>query len=95
MEQEVPNEFLLVLDDGDIDVKEFVPQSEIMPSQPRTKGAYYKNIERKMLLKKKRVNVRDRSLPNLSNTDIVVYLVIRPDHEEVAYDQSATYQNGR
>lgn len=24
---------------------------------PRAKGAYYKNIERKMLLKKKRVNV--------------------------------------
>ena len=58
MEQEVPNEFLLVLDDGDIDVNQFVPEGDIMPSQPRTKGAYYKNIERKMLLKKKRVNVR-------------------------------------
>lgn len=95
MEQEVPNEFLLVLDDGDLDVKEFVPASEIMPSQPRTKGAYYKNIERKMLLKKKRVNVRNLPLPSLFNTNIVLHLVIRPDHEEVAYDQSATYKDGR
>ncbi|KAI0642319.1 RNA polymerase II-associated [Trametes meyenii] len=52
VEQEVPNEFLLVLDDGmsnedDLDSKKPLP---------RPKGAYYKNIERKMLLKKKRVN---------------------------------------
>lgn len=46
VEQEVPNEFLLVLDDG------------MSADSPRAKGAYYKNIERKMLLKKKRVNVR-------------------------------------
>ena len=57
MEQEVPNELLLVLDDGDVDFKESIPESEVMPSRPRSKGAYYKNIERKMLLKKKRVNV--------------------------------------
>ena len=48
VEQEVPNEFLLVLDEG---LDEF-------DSKGRPKGAYYKNIERKMLLKKKRVNVR-------------------------------------
>ena len=54
----MPNEFLLVLDEGDVDVKDFIPEAEVMPSQPRAKGAYYKNIERKMLLKKKRVNVR-------------------------------------
>ena len=50
VEQEVPNEFVLVLDEGlgEYDTK----------SVPRLKGAYYKNIERKMLLKKKRVNVR-------------------------------------
>jgi len=48
IEQEVPNEFLLVLDDG----------GEVR----RRKGAYYKNIERKMILKKKRVNVRFPSL---------------------------------
>ena len=46
VEQEVPNEFLLVLDEGS---DEF--------DNKRPKGAYYKNIERKMLLKKKRVNV--------------------------------------
>jgi RNA polymerase II-associated factor 1 len=51
IEQEVPNEFLLVLDDGD--TKPFGASSK-----PRGKGAYYKNIERKMILKKKRVNVR-------------------------------------
>lgn len=43
IEQEVPNEFLLVLDNGD--TGKHVP------------GAYYKNIERKMTLKKKRMNV--------------------------------------
>lgn len=53
VEQEVPNEFLLVLDDGTDD-----------PGDKRGKGAYYKNIERKMLLKKKRVNVR---IPPLSS----------------------------
>lgn len=42
IEQDVPNEFLLVLDDG----------------TQHGKGAYYKNIERKMILKKKRANVR-------------------------------------
>lgn len=49
VEQEVPNEFLLVLDDG---------ASKTAGSSERGKGAYYKNIERKMILKKKRVNVR-------------------------------------
>ena len=57
VEQEVPNEFLLVLDEGgdEVDAK----------GVPRPKGAYYKNIERKMLLKKKRVNVRPPPLPSL------------------------------
>lgn len=51
VEQEVPNEFLLVLYDGDDPL-------EADHDQPlKEKGAYYKNIERKMLLKKKRVNV--------------------------------------
>jgi RNA polymerase II-associated factor 1 len=49
VEQEVPNEFLLVLDHGTDDGDGETPR--------RAKGAYYKNIERKMLLKKKRVNV--------------------------------------
>ena len=56
VEQEVPNEFLLVLYDGDppgaID-----DSLEDKPSH-REKGAFYKNIERKMHLKKKRANVK-------------------------------------
>jgi RNA polymerase II-associated factor 1 len=49
VEQEVPNEFMLVIEDeGDADAD---------AATPKPKGAYYKNIERKMLLKKKRVNV--------------------------------------
>lgn len=57
IEQEVPNEFLLVLDRGDT-------QPNVTGSgEERVKGAYYKNIERKMTLKKKRTNVSDhRSL---------------------------------
>lgn len=52
VEQEVPNEFLLVLDEGGAKVEGpgGVPET-------RSKGAYYKNIERKMFLKKKRTNV--------------------------------------
>ncbi|KAK7025064.1 RNA polymerase II-associated protein 1 [Favolaschia claudopus] len=49
VEQEVPNEFLLVIEDE--------PADDGDSSRP--KGAYYKNIERKMLLKKKRVNAYD------------------------------------
>lgn len=94
MEQEVPNEFLLVLDDGEVDIKDFIPDGEILPSQPRPKGAYYKNIERKMLLKKKRINVRISHVfyvldPECSRA------VIRPGHEEVAHDQGAAYEDGR
>jgi len=51
VEQEVPNEFLLVLYDGDEDV------SLHSDGKAKEKGAYYKNIERKMYLKKKRANV--------------------------------------
>lgn len=61
VEQEVPNEFLLVIDEGeapeDEDQKDQKPGNEA-----RAKGAYYKNIERKMLLKKKRQNVRAHRL---------------------------------
>jgi len=53
VEQEVPNEFLLVIDDGEVDLKDEDIDS---PKKTRVKGAYYKNIERKMLLKKKRGN---------------------------------------
>jgi RNA polymerase II-associated factor 1 len=67
VEQEVPNEFLLVLDDGggggvvDGDTKvdaKLAGQDIAGGIEKRRKGAYYKNIERKMILKKKRVNVR-------------------------------------
>lgn len=53
IEQEVPNEFLLVLDDGEEDDSPFGDT----PNR-RGKGAYYKNLERKIMLKKRRVNVR-------------------------------------
>jgi hypothetical protein len=63
IEQEVPNEFLLVIDDGDT-------QSNVSGGgEERAKGAYYKNIERKMTLKKKRTNV-SRS-PNLSLVKLI------------------------
>ncbi|KAF8906198.1 RNA polymerase II-associated protein [Gymnopilus junonius] len=57
VEQEVPNEFLLVLYDGNP-----VPESDNLDGKlfHREKGAYYKNIERKMHLKKKRVNAYDQ-----------------------------------
>ncbi|KAG5634869.1 hypothetical protein H0H81_000469 [Sphagnurus paluster] len=60
VEQEVPNEFLLVLHDGD------APQSfddlanGAEHKTRKQKGAYYKNIERKMLLKKKRANIYEQ-----------------------------------
>ena len=53
VEQEVPNEFLLVIYDGDSEFD--LDRDHKLPH--REKGAYYKNIERKMHLKKKRVNV--------------------------------------
>jgi RNA polymerase II-associated factor 1 len=52
VEQEVPNEFLLNLYDGDDDAL------VLSHGKAKEKGAYYKNIERKMYLKKKRANVR-------------------------------------
>ncbi|THH05412.1 hypothetical protein EW145_g4810 [Phellinidium pouzarii] len=54
IEQDVPNEFLLILDNGDMD-----ELSSADSSRRRTKGAYYKNIERKIVLKKKRANQWD------------------------------------
>ena len=60
VEQEVPNEFLLVIDEGDEDVKDVKdvkPESSASAVKRHGPGIYYKGIERKMLLKKKRVNV--------------------------------------
>ncbi|KAI6010676.1 RNA polymerase II-associated [Pisolithus orientalis] len=56
IEQDVPNEFLLVLDDGNT-----LPKT-VSGGIERTKAAYYKNIERKMTLKKRRVNNQDAKL---------------------------------
>lgn len=61
VEQEVPNEFLLVFDDGDrssLSTTNGLKDGE----ETRRAGAYYKLIERKMLLKKKRTEVRCRRL---------------------------------
>jgi RNA polymerase II-associated factor 1 len=59
VEQNIDNEFLLVLWDGDEPAKDFKDVIAKIEggSTRRERGAYYKNIERKMLLKKKRVNV--------------------------------------
>lgn len=58
VEQEVPNEFLLVLHDGDPPESfEDLTNNVERKAPRRERGAYYKNIERKMTLKKKRANV--------------------------------------
>jgi RNA polymerase II-associated factor 1 len=56
VEQDVPNEFLLVFDDGDSSSP--TTTNGLKDSEARRAGAYYKLIERKMLLKKKRTEVR-------------------------------------
>ncbi|KAF5383624.1 hypothetical protein D9615_003557 [Tricholomella constricta] len=61
VEQEVPNEFLLVLDDGDPpETLDDLTNGVERKGTRRHKGAYYKNIERKMLLKKKRANAYEQ-----------------------------------
>lgn len=45
------------MDEGDEITDDTKAESSSAPSQRRPAGAYYKGIERKMLLKKKRVNV--------------------------------------
>jgi RNA polymerase II-associated factor 1 len=57
VEHDVLNEFLLVFDDGISDQDTMAADTSHRTAQRRGRGAYYKNIERKMLLKKKRVNV--------------------------------------
>jgi len=59
VEQEVPNEFLLVLHDGD-PLEDDLTNATNGKRRRREKGAYYKNIERKMLLKKKRANIYEQ-----------------------------------
>ena len=78
IEQDVPNEFLFVLDEGDDlfgdDNDESKPENG---SKKREKGAYYKNIERKIMLKKKRANVSFRTFSAfkyLSDTNTLLLL---------------------
>lgn len=82
VEQNIDNEFLLVLWDGD------EPQSfeDAMASiekkaSRREKGAYYKNIERKMLLKKKRANVSVNFI-FASDFSITLYISASPQQYE-------------
>ncbi|OCH87800.1 hypothetical protein OBBRIDRAFT_813951 [Obba rivulosa] len=80
VEQEVPNEFMLVLDAGDSEPKaEDDVFEDTKPQKPRAKGAYYKNIERKMLLKKKRQNTYEAYL---DKWDVVKVTHVRMDDEE-------------
>ncbi|GLB41845.1 putative paf1 [Lyophyllum shimeji] len=61
VEQEVLNEFLLVLHDGEPPESMDDLKGGVERKTPRRqKGAYYKNIERKMLLKKKRANIYEQ-----------------------------------
>ena len=62
VEQDVTNELLLVIDEGE-DVEDEKPESSSGSTKPRATGAYYKGIERKMLLKRRRVNVSMVSVP--------------------------------
>lgn len=73
VEQDVPNEFLLVLDNGD-GTDEHLPETDANAVQPRGKGAYYKNIERKMTLKKRRgaVSRFDYPAASASNADLLI-----------------------
>lgn len=58
VEQEVPNEFLLVFDDGEVAASPTTSSDGLVKDgETRRPGAYYKLIERKMLLKKKRTEV--------------------------------------
>ncbi|KAF8159557.1 RNA polymerase II-associated protein [Crassisporium funariophilum] len=79
VEQEVPNEFLLVLYDGDPpeDIDDVLDTSSDRKPSRREKGAFYKNIERKMHLKKKRANVR--------TTGCITYRIVTFDFQ--AYEQ--------
>lgn len=60
VEQDVPNEFLIVFDDGELTSS--TTTNGLNDGGTRGAGAYYKMIERKMLLKKKRTEVRCRRL---------------------------------
>ena len=54
IEPEVTNEFLLVFEDGAAESEDVFDEK----GSRKERGAYYKNIERKMFLKKRRTAVR-------------------------------------
>ncbi|KAG8950175.1 hypothetical protein FRC03_012955 [Tulasnella sp. 419] len=64
VEQEVPNEFLLVLDNGPDDDADDVFGGPIRKTTHDVKGAYYSTIGRKIMLKKKRQNKYDATYEN-------------------------------
>jgi hypothetical protein len=58
VEQDVPNEFLLVFDNSEVAALPTTSNDGLVKDgETRHPGAYYKLIERKMLLKKKRPEV--------------------------------------
>jgi hypothetical protein len=58
VEQDVPNEFLLVFDDSEVAASPMTSNDGLVKDgETRRPGAYYKLIKRKMLLKKKRPEV--------------------------------------
>src|ERR1700679_1578676 len=73
VEQDVPNEFLLVFDDGDLTSS--TATNGLNDDETRRPGAYYKMIERKMLLKKKRTEVRCRRLPSYCPKDWILLIM--------------------
>jgi len=58
IEPEVTNEFLLVFEDGAVENEDVFDEK----GPRKERGAYYKNIERKMFLKKRRTAVRQAFL---------------------------------
>ncbi|KAG6821221.1 hypothetical protein H0H93_004043 [Arthromyces matolae] len=87
VEQEVPNEFLLVLDDGDPpESSDSLTNGVESQLAHRPKGAYYKNIERKMTLKKKRANIYEQYEDK--------WEVIRLKHSEMSKEEEEEREEG-
>ncbi|KZV91509.1 hypothetical protein EXIGLDRAFT_648223 [Exidia glandulosa HHB12029] len=90
IEREVPNEFVLVLDDGDL------PPARVGTTGPlatRPRGAYYKNIERKITLKKKRVNKYDTAYTDKWDVITLSRIPIAGDEERDRAEAVAIVQD--
>ncbi|KJA13549.1 hypothetical protein HYPSUDRAFT_49789, partial [Hypholoma sublateritium FD-334 SS-4] len=96
VEQKVLNEFLLVLSDGDSPI--IVEDLDLEQKQTRRdKGAYNKNIERKMHLEKKRVNIYDQ-YDDKSQIAKVMHAPLsaeETEREEALAEVAANYWNTR